>query len=213
MGKNKHAEPGTEAKILAAARELFAQRGYAGTRMQEIADYAGINKGLLHYYFKTKETLFKAVFKESFQEFSQKLNEIFASSRPLLEKLDAVVDEYMYILLANPNLPGFIVSELHTNTEAFVEEIMSLSSRPDPSKLMMQLHLEAQAGRIRLVDPFQTMLHLFSMCVFPFIARPMIQGMVHLDNQTYMELMRHRKAAIKDFLRHALLPEDQTSSL
>lgn len=204
-------ETNTEEKILIAAREIFTQRGFAGTRMQEIADRAGINKGLLHYYFKTKETLFKAIFKEAFLQFSRKLNEVLSSERPVMEKVESIVDEYLDLLLANPNLPGFIVNELHTNTEAFIAEIMSMSERPDPSRLIMQLHLDSQAGKIRQVDPFHTVLNILSMCVFPFIARPMLQSMVHLDDATYLHLMRQRKAAIKDFIRHAIQSPDQSA--
>ena len=48
----------TELKILKAAKEVFIIKGFEGSRMQEIADTAGINKSLLHYYFRTKDNLF-----------------------------------------------------------------------------------------------------------------------------------------------------------
>ncbi|MFZ4428004.1 MAG: TetR/AcrR family transcriptional regulator [Saprospiraceae bacterium] len=196
----------TEEKILEAARELFADRGYSGVRMREIAARAGINKGLLHYYFRNKEALFISVFKESFSRFSRKLNDIMASEQKLPDKIDTIVEEYMSLLIANPNLPGFIISELHTNTAAFVGEIMSLPDRPDPSLLVMQLHLEAQMGRIRPNDPFHTVLHILSICAFPFIAKPIFQRIARLDDEGYLQLMQQRKAAIKDFIRNALVP-------
>jgi TetR/AcrR family transcriptional regulator len=196
----------TEEKILEAARELFAEKGYSGVRMREIAAKAGINKGLLHYYFRNKEALFISIFKESFAKFSRKLNEIMASEQNLPEKIDTIVEEYMSLLIANPNLPGFIVSELHTNTLEFVGEIMSLPDRPDPSLLVMQLHLEAQMGRIRPNDPFHTVLHILSMCAFPFIAKPIFQRIARLDDEAYLQLMQQRKAAIKHFIRNALIP-------
>lgn len=49
------------AEITAAAFETFAEKGYANTRVEEVAQRAGISKGLLYLYFKTKEELFKAV--------------------------------------------------------------------------------------------------------------------------------------------------------
>lgn len=200
----------TEEKIVEAAREIFAQKGFAGARMQEIADRAGINKGLLHYYFKSKEALFKAIFREAFTQFSQVLRDILAGEAPVLEKIERIVDVYMEMGCKNPTLPGFIVNELHTNTEQFVAEIMQSPVKPDPARLIMQLQLEAQTGKIRPVDPFNTVLNVLSMCVFPFIARPLIQQMVHLDEATYMELMRQRKEAVKVFIRTALTPEGQS---
>lgn len=198
----------TEEKILAAAQELFAEQGYSGVRMRAIAEHAGINKGLLHYYFRNKEALFKAVFKEAFQKFSRRLNEIMASEERLPEKIDTIVEEYMSFLIANPGLAGFIVSELHTNTDAFIGEIMSLPDRPDPSPLVMQLHLGGQMGQISKVDPFHTVLHIMSLCVFPFIARPIFQRIARLDDAAYLQLMEQRKAEVKDFIRKALIPGD-----
>jgi AcrR family transcriptional regulator len=52
----------TEDKIFEAATLVFEEKGMAGARMQNIADRAGINKALLHYYFRTKDHLFDAVF-------------------------------------------------------------------------------------------------------------------------------------------------------
>ena len=203
----------TEEKILDAAREIFAQRGFSGARMQDIADQAGINKGLLHYYFRSKEALFKVIFREAFIRFSKTLHTVISEERPLLEKIDRIVDEYTDLLCQNPALPGFIVNELHTNPDQFVAEIMQLPERPDPSRLVLQLHIESQAGRIRKVDPLQAMLSILSMCAFPFIARPMLQRMVHIDQETYLGLMRQRTHAVKDFIRTALLPEGQPTEL
>ncbi len=54
----------TEQKILNAAREEFINTGLKGARMQEIADRAGVNKALLHYYFRSKEKLYEAAIRE-----------------------------------------------------------------------------------------------------------------------------------------------------
>ena len=210
MGKIKNIEPSAGERILQAAKEVFAQKGFAATRMQEIADHAGINKGLLHYYYKSKERLFRAVFEDAFTRFSRRLNDILASEMPLLEKLDSLVDEYLDMLLEHPNLPGFIVSELHTNSEEFIHELMNMKERPDPARLIMQVHLEAQAGRIRDVDPFHLVLSILSMCAFPFIARPLFQKMANIDDDMYRSLMQTRKKAVKDLLFHAIRIPDQS---
>ncbi len=51
----------TEEKILMAARQIFIDRGMDGARMQDIADAAGINKAMLHYYFRSKEKLYGTI--------------------------------------------------------------------------------------------------------------------------------------------------------
>src|SRR4051794_21640257 len=61
--RRKEARPG---EIVAAALECFAERGYSGTRLDDVAARAGVTKGTLYLYFANKEELFKAVVRESF---------------------------------------------------------------------------------------------------------------------------------------------------
>ena len=67
--------PGTEQKIFEAALEVFASKGRDGARMQEIADHAGINRPLLHYYFRSKSQLYEAVFAHGFKQFISSLSQ------------------------------------------------------------------------------------------------------------------------------------------
>jgi len=119
-------------KIIQAAKAEFTQKGYAAARTKEIMERAGVNSGLLSYYFgrKSKEKLFKAIFEEAFLKMTARINIIFESEDSLEHKIELVLDAYFDLLLENPNLPGFIVNELHTNTHAFVEEIMQ--NQPGP---------------------------------------------------------------------------------
>lgn len=197
-------EASTEDKILNAAREVFTRKGFAATRMQEIADQAGINKGLLHYYFRNKNKLFHAVFDEAFDQFILRINEVFAADMPLFEKIDAFVSQYMAILIANPALPSFVINELNQKGEAFVKELMSRKNKPNPLPLIGQIQMEVQAGRIRAVNPFHLVLNMISLCVFPFVARPLFQGIAQVDDETYLNLMESRKPEIIDFIHNAI---------
>ena len=198
------AEQNTESKILEAARQVFTQKGFAAARMQEIADVAGINKGLLHYYFRNKNKLFKAVFDEAFERFALKVNDIFAADIPLFEKIEAFVDQYMDIMLENPSLPAFVINELNQKGDEFVKGIMNRKHRPNPLLLIGQIQMEVEAGRIRPVNPLHLVLNMLSMCAFPFIARPMFQGLVQVDDATYLKLMENRKREVTDFILNAI---------
>ena len=201
-------ELSTEEKIIQAAKEVFTEKGYAAARTQEIADRAGFNKGLLTYYFRgnVKENLFKAIFEEAFLKMITRINVIFESEDNFEHKIELVLDAYFDLLLENPNLPGFIVNELHTNTNAFVEEIMQKPNRPNPMPLLMQIMDEAAQGKIRPINPVHLILNVLSMTVFPFIARPLFQRMVNINDETFMDMMRQRKAEILDFVKHAIKP-------
>ena len=196
-----------EEKILAAAKEVFTRKGYAASSMREIAEVAGVNRGLLHYYNWNKRKLFQSVFEEAFSNFALRANEIFYSEQSLPEKVEAFVDHYLDLLLNNPHLPGFVINELNRHPEEFVANILRQKARPDPMPLLVQVQLEGQAGRIREVNPFHFFLNLISMCVFPFLARPMLQNLVKIDDETFDNLMQMRKKEIVDFALRALQPD------
>jgi AcrR family transcriptional regulator len=190
----------TEEKILTAAKEVFIQKGYAAARMQEIADKAEINKGLLHYYFKNKDKLFSAVFMEAFHKFAPRLNQIFEADMPLFEKIESFVEEYMDILLANPNIPLFVIHEMHQKPNDFIENIMKNKDRPNPMKLIVQIQSEVQKGNIREINPLQLVINMMSMCIFPFAASPLFQHMLQMDQHTYLQFMQLRKKEVSSFI-------------
>ncbi len=207
MGKSEQPEKNTEdvqTRILQGAKEVFVSKGYAAARMQEIADAAGVNKGLLHYYRWNKEKLFLAVFDEAFTKFTRRANAIIDSNIPLPEKIEAFVDQYLDMLLDNPNLPAFVLHELHFNQEAFLKNLLARKERPNVGKLVLQVQLEARAGQIREVNAFHFLLNLMGLCVFPFMAAPLFKGMVGIDDRTYNELMKSRKKEIVEFVLNAL---------
>ena len=72
----KEKDISAETGILNAAKRIFQQKGMDGARMQEIADEAGINKALLHYYYRSKQLLFESVFKSAFLLLAPQLNKV-----------------------------------------------------------------------------------------------------------------------------------------
>src|SRR5437762_14310385 len=99
----------TEEKILAAARKAFLSKGLSGARMQDIADEAGINKALLHYYFKNKEQLFENIFTMLTKGFWDQISSIFESDTPLFEKIHSFCSLYIAKVIHNPYIPLFVL--------------------------------------------------------------------------------------------------------
>lgn len=102
----------TEGLIFDAALQVFQRKGLAGARMQEIADEAGINKSMLHYYFRSKELLFKEVFLLSFKQFIASVVPVLNQEIPWEEKIPLLVEHYILSIQKNPDLPIFIINEL-----------------------------------------------------------------------------------------------------
>ncbi len=195
----------TEKKILEAAEIIFQKKGYDGARMQEIADNANINKGLLHYYFKTKDRLFEAIFKKAFNQIIGSMSEILTSENPFSYKVDSFIDRYMDLLLANPAIPRFVINELNKNAERFVTAMVSdTRTRPNLDAFFKSVEEEVASGNIRPIKPVHLLMNIVGLCVFPFIGKPMLQAILFIDNKEFKELMEERREEIKSFVKFSL---------
>ena len=120
----------TENQILIAAREVFILKGFEGARMQEIADHAGINKALLHYYFRSKEKLFDAVFSEIAANLFPAMKQVIEAELGMKEKITFFIKMYLKTLLENPFIPAFIINTLNSNPARFLNHIKKSGLNP-----------------------------------------------------------------------------------
>jgi TetR/AcrR family transcriptional regulator len=201
----------TQDRILDAAHAVFVRRGTAGARMQEVADEAGVNKALLHYYFRSKDRLAQAVFRRAFQTLLPGVLEILLSEASLEEKVRRVVRFEMEKLAENPFLPGYVLSELthqpervHQLFESVVGTRVEHMGQAMLSHLGRQLEAEAEAGRMRAIPAEQFVLNLFSLVIFPFAARPLMGAVMGVDEEGFGALMERRKETLPEFILNAL---------
>ncbi len=195
----------TEKAILDAAKQVFLEKGFDGARMQHIADKAGLNKALIHYYFRTKEKLFDAIFQEAFQKFLPVIAESFSADMPINKKIDVFVDTYLDMLLQNPHLPVFILHEINRAPEKLLSHIKN--SGVNPEILAQNVNAEIAQGKIRSVDFRHFFVNMIALCIFPFAARPIIQGIFFSNNpEDFDAFLAERKDVIKKFLKESLEP-------
>ncbi|MCB0777487.1 MAG: TetR/AcrR family transcriptional regulator [Chitinophagaceae bacterium] len=198
--RSKTRSSNTEEQILEAARKVFTTKGMAGARMQDIADEAGINKALLHYYFRDKERLFEVVFLEEAQKFFPKINAIFNSDSPLFEKIENFVTEYVDEMVENPYMPWFVINEINRDPDQFMYKIWGKENLPKPAKLLEQIEQEVKEGRIKKVSPRHLLMNMISMTIFPFVSKPMFVRNLRLSDKQFRELMEERKKEIPKFI-------------
>ncbi|MBO9563624.1 MAG: TetR/AcrR family transcriptional regulator [Niastella sp.] len=203
MVEESNKDQSTEQKILAAAKEVFIEQGLAGARMQDIADKAGINKALLHYYFRSKDKLFEMVFHEAAMKFLPKVTMLFEAEMPLFDKIRVFVDNYISMLIDNPFIPLFVLNEVHKNPTDYITRLWG-GRTPPVAEFAAHVQREIAAGNIRPVNPFHLMMNMISMCVFPFVGRPIIKGVFKLENDQFMKLMEERKTLVADFIINSI---------
>ena len=139
--------------------------------MQDIADEAGINKALLHYYFRSKDKLFETIFMEVAKHFLPRVSEIFESGKPLFDKIELFCETYIQQMKETPYLPLFILGEATRRPETFVKKVLETGNRLFIF-FVAQVQQEIKSGNIKPVHPLQLLIDILSMCVFPFMARP-----------------------------------------
>lgn len=187
----------TEEKIFNAARIVFQKKGFAGARMQEIADEAGINKAMLHYCFKSKQLLFEAVFMNAFSQLAPQINEIFNSQETVFDKITKFTHSYISFVIHNPYLPQFIIQEMNNNPD-FVMSFLNNENSPNPALLISQIEKEIADGIIKPINPKQLLLDIFSMTVFPFAAQMMVKGILQISDSEFNAMMEERKTTIAE---------------
>lgn len=193
----------TENNILDAAKRVFLRKGLFGARMQEIADDAGINKSLLHYYYRSKQLLFEAVFKQAFGLMAPKINTILNSDLELEEKIKSLTHNYISFVIKHPYLPGFVIQELNSNPE-FVTTLISEKNFPNITVFKKQVDELVTAGKIKPINPDQLFVNVLSLTIFPFIASPLLKGFTRLGNEAYEKLLEERKTEVSDFIINAI---------
>lgn len=203
----------TEQRILDAAHVIFVRHGTAGARMQEIADEAGVNKALLHYYFRSKERLAEAVFERNARRLFPPVFGILAGDAPLEEKVEQVIDHYLTMLSAAPYLPAFVLSEMNYHPERFRKLVASATGRAPEglaravlSRLGQQIDDEVDSGRIRPISPEQFMVNLLSLCIFPFAACPFLQVAFEWDGAEFEAFIAERRRVLPALFLNSLRP-------
>ncbi len=193
----------TEKKILDAAEDVFVQKGLAGARMQEIADKAGINKSLLHYYYRSKEKLFGFVFRVAFKRIIPQIEGIINSDMPLFEKIHLFTSKYIDVIVKHPFIPLFVISELNKNPEGLVDVIKSTGIKPD--NFLKQVNENIENGTINNIKGEDLIVNMIGLCIFPIIARPLLQPIIFgSDKKNYDAFLAERKKHVPEFIINSI---------
>ena len=184
----------TEERILDAAMEVFIAKGFDGARMQEIADIAEINKALLHYYFRSKDKLFEAVFKETLLRIGPLVLSFVNEPIPLEVKIWKFVDEYIEIIKKSPKLPLFVLNEIHVNPER-VLSFLNIDAFLDTDVLQEQLNKETGVT-LNQIKVKHFVVNILSMTIFPFIGKPIMQKTLKIKEDDWEKFLEERKRIV-----------------
>ncbi|MDR2843511.1 MAG: TetR/AcrR family transcriptional regulator [Candidatus Symbiothrix sp.] len=186
----------TEQSILAAAEQIFIQKGFAATRCMEIAAAAGVNHAMLHYYFRTKEVLFNQIFEKKAAQLLNFFVKAFDSDLPFFEKLQIGIETHFDFLVENPRLPLFVFREIIQSQER--KQFILQQVFPIGMELLKQIerafNKEEKKGGVRPVKFFDLLLNIGSLNVFAFVAAQIFFDVEKdRENPEYQKFLNARK--------------------
>ncbi|WP_010661924.1 TetR/AcrR family transcriptional regulator [Marinilabilia salmonicolor] len=198
----------TEELILKAARQVFVRKGYEGARMQEIADEAGINKALLHYYFRSKEKLFDKIFLEAFRNFWPSVKEELDRGKGTVKSLiKAAVISYTDLLMKMPFLPAFVIGEINRSPERM--EDLLLATGINPRFVLDVIQKGIERGEVIPLEPRSLLINIVGLSLFPFISRPLLSRMFFESDEEYLKFLENRRTDLYEFICRSVLTEYQ----
>jgi len=194
----------TEERIFDAATDVFTKKGMDGARMQDIANQAGINKSLLHYYYRSKDRLFDAVFEKIAGKMFSKFAPVFDENLTLEDKIRFFFREHISFLQKNPRLPAFLLNEINRNPSRIKRVIRNIDIDKLWTTIANQHKEELERYNITKESIPQLMTTIAAISVFPFAAKGIFEAIFEklgIDFDTYLE---ERKKFAAEFVIKAL---------
>jgi len=197
----------TEKDIIRAAQKIFQEKGFKETTMRDVAAEANVNMAMLHYYFRSKENLFFLVLDEAFRLLVEKIVTILTNdSLDIFEKIRAIVKEYITFFSEKPYLPQFIMGEMIRNPEWIRKRmVQNMSFLIVFRTFSEQVEKEYEKGTIQHISALSLLLNIMSLCVFPAIAKPIVQDNSDAAKTSVFDLViENRKTEVADFIIKAI---------
>ena len=187
---------GTEQAIKDTAKRLLFAEGRLHATTQEIADAAGVNRTALHYYFRSRDLLISAVFQETMQDLSKRLDECMGGDQPFKNKVESLIDVFLKDMIAFPYQETFLVTEINTLGG---ELIGNIQSKP-VSDFLLEIWEQMDLGNIEKGNPLQFLMNLFSLLSYPLIMAPLYRKLFQIDKPDFDLLIQERKSLILKLL-------------
>jgi len=190
----------TEELIKEAAKKLFFAEGRFNATTQEIADAAGVNRTLVNYYFRSRDTLFSLVLKDARTAMHQRMETYLEKALDLRTKLAHVIDFYMEMAIEYPYIDTYMVTKMNEDSEADDQVFPDAGFKSRIKAFLQEIESEMEKGNIRKSSPQQFFINFSALLTHPLCFNPMYRKMLNLSDKQYRQLIKERKELILDLL-------------
>ncbi|HCB63228.1 MAG: hypothetical protein A2W93_11345 [Bacteroidetes bacterium GWF2_43_63] len=208
-------EQNMEKTILEAAEKLFLEKGFAMVSTTQIAKAAGCNQALVHYYYRTKDRLFEAIFADKLKTFFSVIFQTHDESLTFEEKLKKYIGAHFDMLMANPKLPFLVVNELTTNPSRIdsLKEMLGPTINHAYEPFQKELDVEIEAGRVRPISIPDIIYSMVALNVMVFIGTPIMKKILFLDESHFNYMLQYRKEENIRIILSSLKPDAETEKI
>lgn len=190
----------TEQQIIQTAKQLFFKEGRFRATTQEIADAAGVNRTLVHYYFRSKDVLFNKVLEDARNTVITQMETIMQTSTSFRDKINHFIDVMIDQSLNYPYLDIYIVTRMNSENkeqgDTILDDFQKKRSYQRFKQFLQEIQNEMDKGTIPKSTPTHFFLNLMSMLVYPAVAQPMFRKLFNLSEKQYRQLLTDRKEVI-----------------
>ncbi len=190
-------------EILRMALHEFTREGYSGARLQSIADQTGVTKAMIHYYFKTKENLFRETFDAVCNELMNDLFSPLEKKHSLYSKIEDFTDKVITRFERQPVKAQFLVSELNRYPDTTLQ-VLREHYKCDLSVLNRQLKEASESYEIAPVSSDQLIANVLSLCIFSYSGQAFLQEVLDKDDDSFEMFLEQRREVIKDTIMNWL---------
>lgn len=189
-------DKGTEQLIKDTAKKIFFAEGKLHATTQDIADAAGVNRTLVHYYFRSRKILFEQVAEEALEELRQIMSSIFIGKLSFKEKLKKLISVFIDETSALPYRELFLITETNRHNQGLEDQVHDTHVKP----FLADIKEEMDKGNITTMDPRQFMINLFSLMAYPLLASTLSKGFMRISDHEYIQMMKQRKQLIFEMI-------------
>ncbi len=194
-----------EVRIIEAAKSSFIENGFSGTSMSEIAAKVGINRPGLHYYFRTKDKMFEAVFGTIIQSIIPKIQDIILrKDEPISKRIENVIDTYYGVFRENPCLPLFVLREMQRDIDNLLGTINAIQAKQAIDKLRTSLEEEMAQGKLKPVPMRFIFFTFYSLLIYPFLTKNLSTHLLLEKGETFEDILAEWKPYIVSQMKNLL---------
>ena len=189
-------DTGTEQLIKDTAKKIFFSEGKLHATTQEIADAAGVNRSLVHYYFRSRDLLFEQVVKEAKEELRHVLDSVPTGKLSFKDRIKKVIDVFIDETMAYPFRELFIITETNNHDKIQADEIHETHIKP----FLEEVKLEMEKGNLKTMNPKQFMMNLFALMAYPVLSGSLNKSFLKISEAEFNKLMKQRKQIIFEMI-------------